>query len=127
MADVKRLNDVADLVHEKLTAKEGDDNYDPEFDYDAGIEKLTMIEKTITDREKLEVEKRKIEVEQPKEKTRFEKIVDFGKSWGPVIVGGLTFGGVILHEVFNRKNLGDVTEFEETGNFRSTGFRKWIK
>ena len=120
MEDIRRLEDVADRLHGQIVANEGDELYDEEFDVGEGIDKLVSIEKQITERKKLEAE-------EPKAESKWDKFINFGKSWGTVIAGGLTLGGIIVHEIINRKNLSDVTEFEETGTFRSTGFRKWIK
>ena len=116
-----RLENVADLIHEDIM--------DSESDNDTGImiDKLTAVESCITAQKKLEVERLRIEAEKPPEKTGWDKFIDFGKAWGGVIAGTVTVAGVVIHEIINRKNLADVTEFEENGSFRSTGFRKWIK
>ena len=124
----ERLEDVADLIHEDIM------DLDSKNDKEIMITKFTEVEDAIStrekleiDRKKLEIEKLKIEAEKPPEKTGWDKVIEFGKSWGSTIAAVVTVGGIVVHEIFNRKNLGDVTEFEETGSFRSTGFRKWIK
>lgn len=83
--------------------------------------------KAKTEREKLALERKRLEIETPKPPTLFQKILDFGKSWGGPIAAGLTLTGVIIHERTNRKNLKDGFTYEETGSVKSTSFKKWIK
>ncbi|MBO7735592.1 MAG: hypothetical protein J6S67_23705 [Methanobrevibacter sp.] len=128
---MEKLEQIENKLHGIVLAKEGDENYNEEVDDAICIEKIIEIEKIKTDRLKIaaneRIEKEKIRAAEPKPKTRLEKICDFGKSWGAPIAAGLSLIGIGVHEFMNRKNLSDVTKFEETGSFRSTGFRKWIK
>ena len=128
---MEKLEQIENKLHAIVVAEEGDDNYDENVDDAICIEKIIEIERIKTDRLKIEanerIEKEKILAAEPKPKTRLEKICDFGKSWGAPIAAVLSLGGIAVHEIINRKNLSDVTQFEETGSFRSTGFRKWIK
>lgn len=141
-----RLEDVADLLHEDILDIDSDNDKNQvinkliqvegliEKKQSLELERLKLEEekkvnenKANADARKLDIEAKRIEYEKPPEKTKWDKFIEVGKAYGPLAAAFITAGGVIIHEVFNRKNLGDVTLFEETGTYRSTGFRKWIK
>lgn len=149
MGDLKRLEATANILQDHIESCVENDSGE---DIGNAVQGLTVVEKQITERERLRVEEKKAEMEfeqsrikaeleakkleierikaeneAPEEKTFFGKLLDFGKSWGGVIAGGLALTGVIVHEVVNRKNLSDVTEFEETGTYKTTAFRKYVK
>lgn len=143
---ISRLEDTADLLHEDLMDLDSENNKQQvikdliqienliqknrelEFDKQKLEEEKKVNEnKAKADARKLDIEAKKVEYEKPPEKTKWDRFVEFGKSYGGLIAAVVTAGGVVIHEVMNRKNLSDVTKFEETGTFRSTGFRKWIK
>ena len=144
--DISRLEDVANILHEDIIDLDSENDKGHEIKMliqaESLIDKRRALEldrlkleeekkvnesKAKADARKLEIEAKRVEYEKPAEKTKFEKFCDGCKAVGPIVVAVVTTGGVVFHEIWNRRNLSDVTKFEETGSFRSTGFRKWIK
>ena len=91
------------------------DYYDPDFDYEAALDKLALLQKVANEMDR-------ISVEIPKDKTFWEKFWDAIKALGPWVGAASTIGGIIIHERANSKNLHVVTDTEEERPIVGKGF-----